>query len=180
MVNMFGLLSILGGVWGLRLTSTHFGIFVIFAAIYAAGTLGIGRPEIGGVVVKVGEIFSPLVALFGMASVIGLVFGQFVANSASPLGPMDMASPVVSFAGLLAIWYLRRRMVVAGVLAYVVITSLWLAFLLSLNMRMGYGEALGPAFLSQLAAVVIGYAIYKVLRRVGPFKERRAEAVQVS
>ena len=165
----------------MRLTSTHFGVFVIFAAIYAAGTLGIGRPEIGGVAVKVGEIFSPLVALFGMAAVIGLVFGQFVANSASPLGPMDMASPLVSLAGLLVIWYLRRRLVIVGVLVYVVITSLWLAFLISLRFGTGYGGALAPAFASQLVAVMVGYVIYEVLRRAGPFREKReVEAIQTA
>ena len=156
-----------------RLTSTHFGIFVIFAAVYAAGTLGIGRPEIAGVAVKVGEIAVPLVGLFGMPAVVGLVFGQFVANSASPLGPMDMLSPLVSLAGLLVIWRLRPGLVIAGSLIYVGITSPWLAYLLANARETPYGEVLTPAFASQLAAVVIGYVIYEVLRRLGPFREEK-------
>ena len=156
-----------------RLTSTHFGIFVIFAAVYAAGTLGIGRPEIAGVAVKVGEIAVPLVGLFGMPAVLGLAFGQFVANSASPLGPLDMVTPLISLVGLLVIWRLRPRMVIAGSLIYVVITSPWLAFLLANARRVPYGEVLVPAFASQLVAVVVGYVIYEVLRRLGPFGEEK-------
>ena len=160
-----------------RLTSTHFGIFVIFAAVYAAGTLGLGRPEIAGVAVKVGEIAVPLVGLFGMPAVIGLVFGQFVANSASPLGPMDMLSPLVSLVGLLILWRFKR-LVIAGSLVYVAVTTPWLAYLLANARGVGLGEVLGPAFASQLAAILIGYVIYEALRRLAPFREEKPIAEQ--
>jgi len=161
----------------MRLTSTGFGVFVIFAAVYAAGTLGIGRPEIAGVAVKVGEIGAPLVALFGMPALVGLVFGQFVANSASPLGPLDMVSPLVSLVGLLVIWYMRHKLVIAGSVIYVAITSPWLAYLISNARDIAYSAALAPAFASQLAAVIIGYVIYEVLRRAPPFKQE-AKVIQ--
>ena len=155
----------------MRLTSTSFGVFVIFAAVYAAGTLGIGRPEIAGVAVKVGEIGAPLVALFGMPALVGLVFGQFIANSASPLGPLDMLSPVVSLVGLLIIWYMSQKLVIVGSIIYVVVTSPWLAYLISNAREISYSNALAPAFASQLAAVVIGYVIYEILRRAPPFRQ---------
>ncbi|HID05441.1 MAG TPA: QueT transporter family protein [Aigarchaeota archaeon] len=165
-------------VYGMRLTSTGFGIFVIFAAIYAAGTLGIGRPEVAGVEVKVGEIGAPLVALFGMPALVGLVFGQFIANSASPLGPLDMASPLVSLAGLLVIWYMRRRLVIVGSIIYAAITSPWLAFLISNTQAIQYPAALVSALASQVTAVITGYIIYEILRRAPPFKQEAKAAQQ--
>jgi len=159
----------------MRLTSTDFGVFVIFAAVYAAGTLGIGRPEIGGVAVKVGEIGSPLVALFGMPALVGLVFGQFIANSASPLGPLDMLSPLVSLVGLLAIWVLRNRLVIIGSIIYVAISSSWLAYLVANARGIGYVDALPLSFASQLTAIIIGYVIYEALRRTAPFRQAGEE-----
>jgi len=152
------------------LRSSDFGAFVIFAAIYAAGTLGLGRLLILGFEVKPGEIGSPLVAMFGFPAILGLVFGQFVANTASPLGPMDLISPIVSFAGLIAIRYSRRFSVLAGLAVYVALTSTWLAYLLSLRHGLMFNSAIIPALGGQSIAATIGYIIYHLIKRLELFK----------
>jgi len=51
-----------------------------------------------------------------------------------PLGlqakPISMLSPIFSFVGLLAIYYMRKRSTLAGSLAYIIITGLWLSLTL--------------------------------------------------
>ncbi len=153
-----------------KLTSTHFGIFVIFAAVYTAGTLGLGRIAFGEAQLKPGEIGSPLVTIFGWPGILGLVIGQLVANTASPFGPIDLISPAISLGGLLAIKHLARYTIFLGSAIYVVITSLWLAFMISFT-RPGTWP-IEQAFIGQGLAVVIGLIIYFVLRRLEPFRER--------
>lgn len=154
----------------MRLTSTHFGIFVIFAAVYTAGTLGLGRISFGELQLKPGEIGSPLVALFGWPAIVGLVAGQLVANTASPFGPIDLITPFISLLGLIAIRYLSRYTVLAGSAVYLVITSFWLSFMLSL-VRPGT-NTLPQAFLSQGTAILLGIIIYYLLGRLEPFRQR--------
>ncbi|GBC69640.1 hypothetical protein HRbin01_01342 [archaeon HR01] len=162
----------------MRLTSTHFGIFVIFAAVYTAGTLGLGRIAFGDVMLKPGEVYSPLVALFGWPAIIGLVSGQLIANTASPYGPLDLLSPLFSLIGLLAIKYLGRYTVLAGSAVYVAITSVWLYIMVSIA-RPASASILS-AFLSQGAAVIIGIVIYYIIRNLEPFRKRSQQPEKVA
>ncbi|MCS6769867.1 MAG: QueT transporter family protein [Candidatus Caldarchaeum sp.] len=159
----------------MRLTSTHFGVFVIFAAIYAAGTLALGRLPIGDVQIKPGEIAVPLVALFGFSSVIGVVFGMFIANMASPLGPLDLTTPAVAFFALLILRFLAKRSILPGVAAYYVIVSVWVGFLTSI--ATGRGDAFTTVFISQGIAIAIGTALYFVVKSRMP-KPVQPQAVE--
>ena len=106
-----------------------FGTFVIFTAIYAAGTLGLPKISLMAYQVKIGEIPSAFVALFGMPAVFGLTLGQFIANLGVEASPIAMVSPAISFIGLLTIYYARKKSTLAGCIAYIIITSLWLSFI---------------------------------------------------
>ncbi len=144
-----------------------FGPFVIFAAIYAAGTLGLPQISFLAYQVKVGEMASPLVALFGMPALLGLTLGQFIANLGIEAQPIAMLSPVFSFVGLLAIYYMRKLNTFAGCLVYVVITGLWLTYLLpTLNPGLSPSLASLSAFGGQFFSVIIGYAAYLVGRKL--------------
>ncbi|MEM0337912.1 MAG: QueT transporter family protein [Candidatus Caldarchaeum sp.] len=165
-----------------RLTSTHFGVFVIFAAIYAAGTLALGNLPLGELQVKTGEIMTPLVALFGLASVLGLAFGQFIANMASPLGPLDLITPAISLGALLVLRALAKRSIFLGVAAYYLISSIWLSLLTSVVT--GRSDAFVTSFARQGIAMVIGLALYFVVRSrmptQGPAKLEQARATEAS
>ncbi|MEM1945918.1 MAG: QueT transporter family protein [Candidatus Caldarchaeum sp.] len=160
----------------MRLTSSHFGFFVIFAAVYAAGTLALGRLPIGDVQVKPGEIAVPLVALFGTASLVGIVFGMFIANMASPLGPLDLLTPPIAFVGLILLRFLAKRSIFLGVAIYYVVTSAWTGFLTSLVT--GQGNAFFTAFISQGIAIAAGTVIYFIAqsRMPKPVASHAAEA----
>ena len=143
-----------------------FGTFVIFAAIYAAGTLGLPTISLLAYQVKIGEMASPFVALFGMPAVLGLTLGQFIANVGFEAKPISMASSIFSFVGLLAIYYMRKRSTLAGSLAYIIITGLWLSFTLPIA-KPGVSSSLATlsAFADQFIAVMIGYAAYFLTTR---------------
>ncbi|MGA8856689.1 MAG: hypothetical protein WB643_05925, partial [Candidatus Bathyarchaeia archaeon] len=74
-------------------------------------------------------------------------------------------SPLFSFIGLLTIYYARKFSTLAGCIAYVTITSLWLTFLLPMNSGISMTEAGYSAFIDQFIAVIIGYCAYVLVRK---------------
>ena len=152
-----------------------FGPFVIFTALYAAGTLGLPQVHLFAYQVRVGEIPSAFVAFFGYPAVLGLTLGQFIANLGFEASPVAMLSPVVSFVGLLVIYRLRKASVLAGCIAYIILTAAWLTYLLPVTSGTSTALAASSAFLGQTIAVLIGYGGYTVARRirgsVGPSEE---------
>ena len=142
-----------------------FGPFVIFTALYAAGTLGLPKFSLLAYQVKVGEMPSAFVAIFGYPAILGLTLGQFIANLGVEASPIAMVSPVVSFLGLLVIYKLRKTSTFAGCIAYVVITSLWLTYLLPITTGVSMNYAAYSAFLGQFIAVMVGYVGYVVANR---------------
>ena len=87
---------------------SDFGTFVIFAAIYAAGTLGLPRLALLAYQVKVGEIPTAFVAIFGMPAVLGLTLGQFIADLGVEASPLATLTPIFSLIGLLVVYYSRK------------------------------------------------------------------------
>ena len=143
-----------------------FGTFVIFTAIYAAGTLGLPQISLMAYQVKVGEIPSAFVAIFGLPAVFGLTLGQFIANLGVEAKPIAMISPVISFIGLLVIYYVRKYSTLGGCIAYAIITGLWLSFMLPLVRPESTGTILTlSAFAGQFVAVILGYAVYLLASR---------------
>ena len=143
-----------------------FGPFVIFAAIYAAGSLGLPRFYFLAYQVKVGEMASAFVAIFGFPAVLGLTLGQFIANLGVEAKPIAMISPIISFAGLLFIYYMRKVNTFAGCMVYVVVTGIWLSLTLPiLNPEVSSSVAALSAFVGQFIAVMVGYFGYLLARR---------------
>ena len=157
-----------------------FGPFVIFTALYAAGTLGLPQIHLFAYQVKVGEIPSAFVAIFGYPAVLGLTLGQFIANLGVEASPVAMLSPVVSFVGLLIIYRLRKASVLAGCVAYIILTAAWLTYLLPLTSGVSTTEAASSAFLGQAIAVLIGYCGYLVARRIRSSTGSPAESQQAT
>jgi uncharacterized membrane protein len=144
-----------------RLKLEDFGTFVIFAAVYAAGTLGLPQISFMAYQLRIGEMASPFVAIFGLPAIFGLTLGQFIANLGLQVQPIAMLSPAISFLGLLAIYYAHKRSTLAGCIAYIAITGAWLSFTLPiLNPETSSSLATQSAFAGQFVAVMIGYGAY--------------------
>ena len=142
-----------------------FGTFVIFTAIYAAGTLGLPQIPLLAYQIKIGEVPTAFVAMFGLPAVLGLALGQFIAALGVQTSPIAMVSPFVSLVGLYVVYVLRKSSALAGCILYVIITSAWLTFLLPILSGISTTEAAYSAFVDQTIAVMIGYAVYSAVRR---------------
>ena len=143
-----------------------FGTFVIFTALYAAGTLGLPKISLLAYQVKIGEIPTAFVAIFGYPAVLGLSLGQFIANLGVEASPVAMLSPIVSLLGLIIIYRLRKASALAGCVAYIVLTSAWLTYLLPLTSGISTSDAAFSALLGQAVAVLLGYVGYLVANRM--------------
>ena len=141
-----------------------FGTFVIFTAIYAAGTLGLPRIPFLAYQIKIGEIPTAFVAMFGLPAVLGLTLGQFIADLGVQTSPIGMVSPVVSLVGLYVVYLLRKSSTLGGCVFYIMISSLWLTFLLPILSGISTIAAATSAFVDQTIAVAIGYCVYVIVR----------------
>jgi uncharacterized membrane protein len=144
-----------------------FGPLVIFTALYAAGSLGL--PEIGLLAyqVKVAEMPTAFVAIFGLPAVAGLTLGQFIANLGFGVRPVEMLSPVFALFGLLIVYYLRKSSVLGGLIVYVIMTASWVSYDLIAVKHVESGLAVQSAFTGQLVAVLVGYLGYKAVTASG-------------
>jgi uncharacterized membrane protein len=142
-----------------------FGTFVIFTAIYAAGSLGLPKLHLLAYQLTVGEMAAPFVAIFGMPAVFGLTLGQFIANLGFEVAPAAMLSPAVSFVGLIVIYYLRKTSTLGGCIIYILLTSLWITYLLPQISNVSTSYAAQSAFLEQTLAVMIGYVGYLIAKK---------------
>ena len=137
-----------------------FGTFVIFTAIYAASTLGLPKVLFLAYHIEIGVIPTAFVAIFGIPAVFGLTLGQFIAGIGFEVSPIAMLSPTISFVGLLIVYFARKSSTLAGCVGYIVITSLWLTYMLPIVSGTPVSVAAYSAFAGQSIAVIIGYLGY--------------------
>ena len=142
-----------------------FGVFVIFAAIYAAGTLGLPKLALLAYQVKVGEIPTAFAAIFGMPAVLGLTLGQFIANLGMEASPLASLTPIFSFIGLLFVYYSRKFSTLAGCVAYILITSAWLTYLLLPVSQVPQSVVAYSVLAGQFIAVIVGYVGYLLISK---------------
>lgn len=146
-----------------------FGVFVIFAAFYAAGTLGLPKISLMAYQIRIGEIPTAFVALFGMPAIFGLTLGQFIANLGLESQPTAFLSPVISFVGLLIIYYMRKFSTLAGCIAYIVLTGLWLSVMIPMTRpQLSFSDVAISVFAGQFIAVMLGYVAYLAASRSMP------------
>lgn len=103
-----------------------------------------------------------------MPAVYGLTLGVFLGNTVSPLGPIDLFSAVPSFIGLMIIHKLRKKSVLLGLSIYSLIISLWVALMLNKVLGQPYWITFVYVLIGVfIATVVLGYALYQALLRLG-------------
>ncbi len=158
----------------------EFGVFVVFTALYAAGTLGLPEIPLLQYRIKPGEMPSPFVAIFGYPAILGLALGHFIAGLGAHSGPVDVLSPAIGLVGLVIIYRLGRQRVLAGSIAYVIITSLWISYVLIVSLRIPQAAAFSSAFSGQFIAVMIGYVFYRLLGAARALETTTPRAVQTS
>ena len=144
---------------------------IIAAALLAAGyyllTITFSSISYLEVNFRIAGLLFALIPIFGVPSIVGLGMGQFVADLSSPLGSLDLISPVSGVAGFAIIFALRKRrnlFLYGGYLAHSLLISLWVSFMIFYVQ----GLSFFPLFYSVLignAAVDSGaFIIYLIIR----------------
>jgi uncharacterized membrane protein len=149
-----------------------FGTFVIFTALYAAGSLGLPEITLMAYQVRVAEMPTAFVAIFGLPAVFGLVLGQFIANLGFHVAPLQMLSPLIALSGLGIVYYLRKSSVLGGLVAYVLLTSAWVSYVLITIYDVAGDAAVMSALAGQIVAVGVGYVGYRVATAAVPHSQK--------
>jgi len=124
--------------------------------------------------VRVADALNPLVALFGLPAVFGLILGVFIANISSPLGWIDLVSVLPSLAGLLIIRYLANkytandRGLLFGIFFNNTILSFWISWMLCYVFMLPTIEQVAIflyVFIGLgISHCVLGYPLYKAIK----------------
>jgi uncharacterized membrane protein len=145
----------------------------VYAAIYVTLVYVFNPISYGQVNLRVANVIIGLIPLLGWPGVIGQTLGVFVANLASPLGPIDLINVIPSFAFSWLIWRLRKKSVFLGLTLYSVALGATVSF--ALNYAFGLPLALEIPYVTLgifLATAVFGYIFYQAVQKTGVLQRR--------
>jgi len=137
-------------------------IMAILAALYATLVNVLYPISFMQVQVRVANALIGLVPIFGLPAVYGLTLGVLLGNLTSPLGWIDLISPIFSFMGLMIIYELREVSVLSGLLIYSLILSVWVSYMLWFVSGLPYILTFVYVLIGiTIATTGLGYLLYK-------------------
>jgi len=161
----------------LKIRSKDSALIAIYAALYAALVVVLGGISYGPVQVRIADTMLAVVPLLGLPGVLGHTLGVFIANVFSPAGLIDLLNTMPSFAMSFVVYYVYKRTkndysVIGTCVAYSVVLGVTVGWMLSyvlsfpLFLTMAY-VAIGNV----IASVLIGWPVFKVLKKTGVFQK---------
>lgn len=156
---------------GRRVNVKNLTVTIFCAATYAALVYFLAPISFLQIQMRVANALMGVVPILGMPAVYGITLGVLLGNIFSPLGPIDLLSPIPSFVGLFIIYKLRERMVLLGLSLYSLIVSLWVAFMLNYILNVPYLVTFIYVFVGVAVATVgLGYPLYVYLLKLDILK----------
>ena len=160
----------------MKLRAKDYALIAIYAALYAALVVELGGISYGIINFRIADAMVGAVPLMGIPGVIGHTLGVFISNIPSPLGAMDLLNTIPSFAMSFLIYYVYKKTqndfsVIATSAAYSFVLGITVGYMLApithlpLLVSMLY-VALG----NLVATVLIGWPLFKLLKRSGIFQ----------
>jgi uncharacterized membrane protein len=160
----------------LKLRTKDLALIAIYAALYAALVVFLGAFSYGPIQFRIADSMVAAVPLLGLPGVLGHTLGVFIANLFSPDGFLDLLNTIPSFVMSFVVYYVYKKTkndytVLGTCLAYAAVLGVTVGVMLSylyglpLMITMAY-VGVGNA----LATVVIGWPLFKVLKRTGMFQ----------
>ena len=161
----------------MKIQSKDLALIAVYAALYAALVVALGGFSYGPVQVRIADTMLAAVPLLGLSGVLGHTLGVFIANVFSPVGLIDLLNTLPSFAMSFVVYYVYKRTkndytVIGTCIAYSVVLGVTVGWMLScvyslpLLLTMAY-VAIGNV----IASVLIGWPVFKVLKRTGVFQK---------
>jgi uncharacterized membrane protein len=166
-----------GGKLHLKIRSIDLALIGVYAALYTALVVVLGGFSYGPVQVRVADSLVAVVPLLGLPGVLGHTLGVFIANMFSTAGLIDLLNTIPSFAMSFVVYYVYKRTqndytVIGTCIAYSIVLGVTVGWMLSyvfsapLLLTMVY-VAIGNI----IASVLIGWPLFKVLKRAGVFQK---------
>jgi uncharacterized membrane protein len=163
----------------LRLQSKHVALTAVYAALYAALVVVLGGFSYGPIQVRIADTMLAAVPLLGFAGVMGHTLGVFVANIFSSAGYIDLLNTIPSFIMSFLVYYVYKKTkndysVVLTCIAYSAVIGTTVGWMLS---YLGFSPFPLPVSILYVAAgniiatVIIGFPVFKVLKRIGVFQK---------
>lgn len=160
----------------LKIRTKDLALISIYAALYAALVVVLGGFSYGPVQVRIADSMLAAVPLLGIAGVLGHTLGVFVANIFSPLGPIDLLNTVPSFAMSFVVYYVYKRTrndytVIGTCLAYSAVLGVTVGSMLSYVLSLPLLPTIAYVAIGNvIASVLIGWTLFKVLKKIGLFR----------
>jgi uncharacterized membrane protein len=160
----------------LKIRTKDLALISIYAALYAALVVVLGGFSYGPVQVRIADSMLAAVPLLGLAGVLGHTLGVFVANIFSPLGPIDLLNTVPSFAMSFVVYYVYKLTrndytVIGTCLAYSAVLGVTVGSMLSYVLSLPLLPTIAYVAIGNvIASVLIGWPLFKVLKKIGVFQ----------
>jgi uncharacterized membrane protein len=160
----------------LKIRTKDLALISIYAALYAALVVVLGGFSYGPVQVRIADSMLAAVPLLSIAGVLGHTLGVFVANIFSPLGPIDLLNTVPSFAMSFVVYYVYKRTrndytVIGTCLAYSAVLGVTVGSMLSYVLSLPLLPTIAYVAIGNvIASVLIGWTLFKVLKKIGLFR----------
>lgn len=160
----------------LKIRTKDLALTSIYAALYAALVVVLGGFSYGPVQIRIADSMLAAVPLLGIAGVLGHTLGVFVANIFSPLGPIDLLNTVPSFAMSFVVYYVYKRTrndytVIGTCLVYSAVLGVTVGSMLSYVLSLPLLPTIAYVAIGNvIASVLIGWSLFKVLKKIGVFR----------
>jgi len=160
----------------LKIRTKDLALISIYAALYAALVVVLGFFSYGPVQLRIADSLVAVVPLLGFAGVLGHTLGVFVGNIFSSAGPLDLLNTIPSFAMSFVVYYVYKRTkndytVIATCTAYSAVLGTTVGWMLSY--LYGYPLLITIFYIAignVIATVLVGWPVFKVLKRIGVFE----------
>ena len=156
--------------------SKKIAVIAIYAALYAALVVALGPFSYGPLQIRVADALLAVIPLLGIAGVLGHTLGVFVANLFSTLGPIDLLNTIPSFVMAFVVYYVYKcakkdYTVIGTCVAYSMVIGITVGWMLSYVLSLPLLPTIGYVALGNIiASVLIGWPIFKLLKRTGVFQ----------
>jgi len=161
----------------LKLKTKDLALISIYAALYAGLVVGLGFISYGPINFRLADAMVAAVPLLGLPGVLGHTLGVFIGNLFSPEGLIDLLNTIPSFAMSYVVYYVYRKTqndytVIGTCVAYSAVlgvsVGLMLSYILGLPLLLTIAYV---AIGNTIATVLIGWPLFKVLKRTGIFQK---------
>jgi uncharacterized membrane protein len=160
----------------LKIRTKDIALIAIYAALYAALVVVLGPLSYGPIQVRIADSMVAAVPLIGFAGVLGHTLGVFISNLYSPLGPIDLLNTIPSFAMAFVVYYAYKRTkndytVIGTSAVYSVVLGITVGWMLSAPFNIPLPLSMLYVTIGNLVAtVLIGWPLFKLLKRTGMFQ----------